>query len=161
MKFCNHMLILLAFITASCNTPAGNRNSESVSDSIAAGPNETMLSAQLPRDTTTNRVAKKPDYNLLVGDWLRNDGGKSIRIQSILPDGKMDAAYFNPKPIHVGRAEWIIKENNLVIFIELQDVNYPGSAYTLQYYPAGDELAGIYYQAVDKVNYEVVFVRQR
>jgi len=35
------------------------------------------------------------------------------------------------------------------VFIELRDVNYPGSTYSLTYEPASDQLKGIYYQAVD------------
>ena len=35
----------------------------------------------------------------------------------------------------------------LKLFIELRDVGYPGSTYTLTYLPAGDRLTGVYYQA--------------
>jgi len=161
MKYFTQILISLVFIITSCNPPAGNVDNQSLSDSVAGGQNKNPAASQLTADTAPATNPVKPDYNQLAGDWLRTDGGKTIRIKSVMPDGKTDAEYFNPKPIHVGRAEWLIKDNNLVLFVELQDVNYPGSAYTLQYYPVEDELAGIYYQALEKANYEVEFVRQR
>ncbi len=161
MKYFTQILISLAFIITSCNSHAGNVDNQSLSDSVAGGQNKNPAASQLTADTATATNPVKPDYNRLVGDWVRTDGDKTIRIKSVMPDGKMDAEYFNPKPIHVGRAEWLVKDNNLVLFVELQDVNYPGSAYTLQYYPDEDGLAGIYYQALEKVNYEVEFVRQR
>ena len=46
------------------------------------------------------------------------------------------------------------------MFIELRDVNYPGSTYTLTYDPATDQLSGNYFQAVRRENFDVVFVRQ-
>jgi len=148
MKIRIQLLLSLAiFILASCNTPSGNNKTDSQSQSEV--------------DTANQPNTKIPDYNLLAGDWLRTDGGKTIRIKSVLPGGQLDAEYFNPNPIHVGKAEWLVKNNSLVIIVELQDVNYPGSLYTLEYYPAEDELAGIYYQAVDRENYEVEFVRQK
>ena len=148
MKIRIQLLLSLAiFILASCNAPSGNNKTDSQSQSAV--------------DTANQLNTKIPDYNLLAGDWLRTDGGKTIRIKSVLPGGQLDAEYFNPNPIHVGKAEWLVKNNSLVIIVELQDVNYPGSLYTLEYYPAEDELAGIYYQAVDRENYEVEFVRQK
>lgn len=41
----------------------------------------------------------------LKGNWLRQDGGYVIEIRSMSSDGKLDAAYFNPNPIHAYRAE--------------------------------------------------------
>ena len=45
------------------------------------------------------------------------------------------------------------------VFIELRDVNYPGSTYDLTYEPKNDRLHGIYYQAALQQQFEVVFVR--
>ena len=75
-------------------------------------------------------------------------------------DGTLKAAYYNPGPINVALAEARDKDHGLEVFVELRDVNYPGSTYTLMYDRAKDQLHGIYYQAVSKQNYEVVFVRQ-
>ena len=101
----------------------------------------------------------KPDWQKLKGKWLRPDGGYIIEIKKLDDNGKMDAAYFNPKPIHVARAEATRNGAAIKVFIELRDVNYPGSTYTLTYEPGSDQLKGIYFQAVQQQSYEVVFVR--
>ena len=43
---------------------------------------------------------------------------------------------------------------------ELRAGGYAGSTYTLGYDPAKDQLKGIYYQAVAKQMFEVIFVRK-
>jgi hypothetical protein len=48
---------------------------------------------------------------------------------------------------------------NLGVFVELRDVNYPGSTYTLTYQPATDRLAGTYFHAVSGQNMDVEFSR--
>jgi hypothetical protein len=101
----------------------------------------------------------KPDWRKLKGKWLRPDGGYIIEIKKLDDNGKMDAAYFNPKQIHVARAEASRNGTAIKVFIELRDVNYPGSTYTLTYEPGSDQLKGIYFQAVQQQSYEVVFIR--
>ena len=71
----------------------------------------------------------------------------------------MEAAYFNPRPIHVAKAQASRDGGKLKVFVELRDVNYPGSTYTLAYNATADRLDGIYYQAVEKQNFEVYFIR--
>ena len=95
----------------------------------------------------------------LVGKWLRPDGGYLLEIRMVAGDGKMDAAYFNPSPINVSRAEASREGGILKVFVELRAVNYPGSTYTLRYDPAKDALEGVYYQAALRESYDVVFVR--
>jgi hypothetical protein len=97
----------------------------------------------------------------LGGRWLRSDGEYTIEIRGAAPDGKLDVKYFNPGPIHVAKADWQLKNGKLIVFIELRDVNYPGSTYTLEYLEAEDRLAGIYYQAMEQVNYDVEFEREK
>jgi hypothetical protein len=164
MKVNNQFFIGLAImIMASCNPPAGNASGDKTAgpDSVQGAQNTTPSPAESATDTILKSKAVKPDINQLVGDWLRTDGGKTIRIKSATADGKLVAEYYNPKPIHVDKAEWMIKDNNLIISVVLKDVNYPGSAYTLQYFPSDDQLAGNYFQAVEGANYEVDFVRQK
>ena len=48
------------------------------------------------------------------------------------------------------QAEASLKKGAPYIFIELQDVGYPGSTYTLMYHPQQDILAGFYFQAAVK-----------
>jgi hypothetical protein len=134
LHFCLTCLILFA-----CNPNIPDTKNKSVAD--------------------TNTVQADP--NQLVGDWIRTDGGYRIRILIVTPDGKLDAGYFNPNPIHVGQAEWKVMDKNIIITVVLQDVNYPGSTYTLQYFPTEDRLAGNYFQAVERANYGVEFMRQK
>jgi hypothetical protein len=75
-------------------------------------------------------------------------------------DGALQAAYFNPKPINVGKTETAEQGGLVQILIELQDVNYPGSTYVLAYDHQQDLLQGIYFHPVSKQSYEVTFVRQ-
>jgi hypothetical protein len=100
-----------------------------------------------------------PDFQKLRGRWLRPDGGYVIEIRGVDADGQLDATYSNPRPIHVAKAQAIRDGAQTKVFIELRDVNYPGSTYTLTYLPEEDQLHGIYYQALEGQRFEVVFVR--
>jgi hypothetical protein len=108
-------------------------------------------------------VPAKADKDLLVGRWTRtdSDGAYVIEIKSAGSDGKLEANYFNPNPIKVGRAGWQKKNNILVVVVELRDVNYPGSTYTLNFIPTENRMTGNYYQAVEGTNFDVEFVRAR
>jgi hypothetical protein len=104
-------------------------------------------------------VKPAPAFERLVGEWLRSEGGYVIQIRGVAPGGKLDAAYFNPRSIHVARAEAKQKGGGVEVFVELRDVNYPGSTYTLTYDAKNDRLVGRYYQAVARETYDVYFVR--
>jgi anionic cell wall polymer biosynthesis LytR-Cps2A-Psr (LCP) family protein len=112
-------------------------------------------------DVTPTSNKKDADKNLLVGSWLRTDAQYVIKINSINDNGTLNAQYFNPKSINVGSAAWEENYGNLRLVIELQDVNYPGSKYTLNYLPDRDILAGDYYQAVQGLNFYVEFARNK
>jgi len=101
-----------------------------------------------------------PDFGSLVGSWVRPDGGYVIEISKIHPDGKVDAAYFNPRPIHVSRSNVSEEDGIIELFIELQGQGYPGSTYTLKYNPEYDAMAGIYFQAVIQQPFDVIFQRK-
>ncbi|MGH7380794.1 MAG: hypothetical protein ACREKR_00995 [Candidatus Methylomirabilales bacterium] len=95
----------------------------------------------------------------LIGRWLRPDGGYVIAIRSAQTNGILDAAYFNPRPINVSRAEWRHDGGRLQVFIELRDANYPGSTYDLAYLPEQDRLVGDYFQAAHRETFHVEFTR--
>lgn len=95
----------------------------------------------------------------IEGRWVREDGGYMLVLQDIKPDGSMKAFYFNPRQINVHEATWKFEDNRLHLYVELRDVNYPGSNYTLMYRTANDILWGSYYQAVQKQSLDVYFVR--
>jgi hypothetical protein len=104
-------------------------------------------------------AAVRPEFQKLQGKWLRPDGGYILEIKSVDINGMMVAAYFNPQPIHVAKAVALQDGGTTKIFVELRDVNYPGSTYTLAYDPQRDQLQGLYYQAVEQQNFEVAFER--
>ena len=101
------------------------------------------------------------DFSPLVGRWQRTDGGYIIEIRRIDSQGKMDAGYYNPRPINVSRAQASMHKKYLKVEVELRDKGYPGSAYTLVYDQPKDRLIGFYYQAVARQNFDVVFVRMK
>jgi uncharacterized protein (DUF2147 family) len=114
--------------------------------------------AQQPPQAT---AARAPDFEKLKGRWLRDSGGYVIEVRGVGTGGKVDAAYFNPRSIHVGKAEASKKGGNLSLVVELRDVNYPGSTYTLTYDSRNDRLVGRYYQAVTGETFDVYFLRLR
>lgn len=97
----------------------------------------------------------------LVGKWGRTDGGYTIEIKEVMDDGTMDAAYFNPNPINVGRAVWKIQDKKVQVYVELRDENYPGSYYNLIFDKESEMLKGDYYQAVAKQTFDVEFNRNK
>jgi hypothetical protein len=121
---------------------------------------EQRTQSSIPQGTAAT-VAPTAELELqkLVGRWLRPDGGYVLEIRSVDTRGKMEAAYLNPRPIHVARAEVSRDGSSAKIFVELRDVNYPGSTYTLIYEPTNDRLKGIYFQAALKQQFEVFFER--
>jgi len=100
-----------------------------------------------------------PDMLALQGRWIRTDAPYVIEL-SHAKGGSLQAAYFNPKPIHVGKTETAQQGGVVQVLIELQDVNYPGSTYVLSYDRTQDMLKGIYFHPVSKQSYEIGFVRQ-
>lgn len=106
-------------------------------------------------------VAATPDFAKLKGRWVRPDGGYVVEIHGVDGSGNLDAVYLNPNPIHVAKAQASSSGMETRVFIELRDVNYPGSTYTLTYDPAADQLKGSYYQAVEQETYEIYFERMK
>ena len=101
-------------------------------------------------------------YNItiLLGMWERSDGGYVLEIKDVRNNGSLFAAYYNPKSISVSRAQWQQGSDALYILVELRDVNYPGSTYTLRYDADTDRLVGKYFQAMDKITYDIEFLRK-
>jgi hypothetical protein len=98
-------------------------------------------------------------FQVLSGRWLRPDGGYILEIRNVGAGGTIDAAYLNPRPINVARAEAKREGSTLKVFVELRAPGYPGSTYTLTYDATRDQLEGIYFQATMRENFHVVFVR--
>jgi uncharacterized protein (DUF2147 family) len=103
---------------------------------------------------------EKNPYERLAGKWVRPDGGYILELREVGSAGSLKAGYYNPKSIKVHSASWQSVEGKLKIFVELRDINYPGSTYNLQYDPASDRLKGKYFQAVAGQTFEVEFIRK-
>ena len=101
------------------------------------------------------------DVQRLEGRWVRPDGGYILELRDIKEDGSVLAAYYNPRPINVFSAKWSGVGGKINLFVELRDVNYPGSKYNLQYDPKSDRLKGTYFQAVEKQTFNIEFVRAK
>jgi hypothetical protein len=120
--------------------------------------NQPSVAAAVGSQPAVAAVAQ-PVFQRLKGRWLRPDGGYVIDVKSVDESGRMDASYFNPRSIHVAQAQASQEGATTKVFIELRDVNYPGSTYNLIYDPQTDRLAGIYYQAALQQSFDVFFVR--
>lgn len=110
---------------------------------------------------TQKQADVQTDLQRLEGRWVRPDGGYILELWDIRKDGDVSAAYYNPRPIKVFSAKWSRKEGKINLFVELRDVNYPGSKYNLQYDPKSDRLKGTYFQAVEKQTFNIEFVRAK
>lgn len=134
--------------------------------SVTPAPGPDSITGAAPArsgdNTTASAVqAERAVQERLVGRWLRPDGGYILEIRRATAAGKLEAGYFNPRPIRVARAEWQRKDGRLQVFVELRDENYPGSTYTLEFSDTEDRLTGNYFQAVQRENFAVEFVRQK
>jgi hypothetical protein len=124
------------------------------SDAVSPEPSASVLA----KDDESIRDASSA-LAFLKGRWRRPDGGYVIDVKDVEATGKMDAAYFNPQPIRVSKAEVIREGGATTVFIELRDTGYPGCTYKLTYDPQTDQLKGVYFQAAIQQNFEVVFFR--
>ncbi len=104
-------------------------------------------------------IGAKSDFEKLKGKWVRTDGGYVLEVRQIGVDGTMAAAYLNPGPIHVSKAEAKSQAGQTQVFVELRDRLYPGSYYTLTYDRGRDQLAGQYHHLGINQVFDVTFAR--
>jgi len=112
----------------------------------------------MPDPVMAASSARAP-FQELEGKWLRHDGGYVLQIQNVAADGKIDAAYFNPRAINVSRAEASRADPTLKVVVELGDADVPGSTYTLAYDAGTDSLVGNYVHSVMREKLQVSFAR--
>jgi hypothetical protein len=100
-------------------------------------------------------------FHRLRGRWMRTDGDYLLDLRWVGSDGQVEAAYLNPRPVHVSRAEALEDDRRVKLLVELQDVGYPGCVYTLHYDADRDRMSGTYYQAAIRETFVVEFSRYR
>ena len=133
-------------------TPSNGADSRDRDTDLPRQTNRDAEDADLPEP-------EPPKLSAIVGKWVRPDGGYVLDIQSVDDDGIMEAAYFNPRPIHVAKAAASREGDAIQVFVELRDVNYPGSTYNLVYQPLSDRLVGVYFQPLLRQEFDVAFDR--
>jgi hypothetical protein len=120
----------------------------------------TLVSGNVVAVAEELTVVRSLNVLALQGSWVRTDAPYVIELRHA-QDGSLQASYFNPKPINVGKTETAEQGGMVQVMVELQDVNYPGSTYVLSYDRAQDILEGIYFHPESKQSYPVSFVRQQ
>ncbi|MBF0239323.1 MAG: hypothetical protein HQM12_16600 [SAR324 cluster bacterium] len=101
------------------------------------------------------------DQEKLIGRWFRIDGRYVLEIKKVHPKGQLDAAYYNPRSIHIAESRIFQESSREKLFIKFQDEGYQGSSYTLDYEPQRNLLIGTYYHATLKQKFEVVFALKK
>lgn len=144
-------IIILSFaITIAALTGCNLQQKE---ESIVVAP----ASGEAMQPATTNKIGKID----LVGEWTRTDAPYQLKITGLGDEGNLSVEYFNPKAIHIGKSGWKDTAGTIKVYIEMQDVNYPGSRYSLLFVPGKNLLTGTYFQAVEGETYEVDFIRTK
>jgi len=100
-----------------------------------------------------------PELLAMQGRWVRTDAPYIIELRQN-QSHKLQASYFNPRPIHVEETETAKKDGLQYVMIKLQDVNYEGSIYLLNYNREQDTLQGIYLHGGSGQRFQVSFSRQ-
>jgi len=96
----------------------------------------------------------------LTGKWLRSDGDYTLEIKAVNENGTLNAAYFNPKQIELGRTEWMMYKNKLHVLVELKGP-YVLSNYQLVYDEETKRLHGTFFQAVEQETYSIYFEKAK
>jgi len=145
----------LALLATGCGKPAGTQTetpATSASPVIPSNPGPTEI------DLAKRAAA---EMQKLKGRWVRPDGGYILEIKQVDANGQLDAAYFNPDPIRITSSFAKLEGDVVKVFVELNDVNYPGCKYELTYISAAGLMAGTYYQAALQQTFDVAFERAR
>ena len=125
----------------------------------ASSPAPQQQSTHAAPATASQGLLPDTGRQKLIGRWQRADANYVLEINSIAPDGQIDAAYLNPKPIHVSKAIATSESGKTTVMVELRDRLYPGSYYTLTYNASNDRLSGVYHHLGVQQDFDVVFMR--
>ena len=127
---------------------------------LAGCERQSDQSKELAPDSTPNTATSNTQrFQELLGRWVRPDGGYILEVTNVDKEGRVQAGYFNPRPIKVANARAVWEGPQLKVFIELRDTGYPGCTYTLTYNAEKKQLVGDYFQAAMGETYQIFFVR--
>ena len=152
-------LIILVILAVGLTCPGGCKKKETAParpSPVAEQPDQ----AAAPETEPVTTTEPEGPFDKLLGRWIRTGDGYVIEIRSVDSNGQLDADYFNPRPINVSVAKAAEKDGSVEVFLELRDVNYPGSNYALTYDPQRDVLVGSYFQAVQRQTFAIEFIRE-
>jgi hypothetical protein len=144
MKIHNAALVVLMGVALACSAPMA----------LA------QQAAPKPQPPAAGAKGAAVDMSVLTGAWSRPDGGYTIVIKGIGPDGKLEATYYRPTPLPFAKAQASRDGATLRAFFELRAGGYDGSTYDLVYDPAADRLVGTYFQAVARQKFNIYFERK-
>jgi hypothetical protein len=165
-RFINYLVfILISIIFISCNTSNRNKNENTAdlkTEEQAVQESHDISDAENEDNNTSENRSPLSNVSIsadtILGQWIRPDGNYVLEITGISKDKKLEAAYYNPRPINIALAE-LKDQDGIRIHVEFDDINYRGSFYNLKYDPANDVLSGSYYQATYGQTYQIAFVR--
>lgn len=146
---------VLAWMLVSCGRQAQVQETPAPPSAPGATTNATVSAAPAAAP------APRAEFEKIKGRWLRPDGNYVLEIKEAGASGRIEAAYFNPNPIRVSRAEVRMEGPAAKVFVELRDTGYPGCTYTLTHDAQSDQLVGVYFQAAMGESFEVVFTRMK
>ena len=132
-----------------------HKDGAALASAPAVGPQSGGVSPAASVGTALSEAERRE----LVGRWQRSDANYVLEIRAVAADGRLDAAYLNPKSIHVARAQAVAEDGQTRVLVELRDRLYPGSYYTLGYDPHSDRLAGVFHHLGVHQDFDVLFTR--
>lgn len=151
--------LLLFALALGCSLATGCKRSESSGSTAAAAKSTAPAVPAAKSGAAPEAAGKEALLAKMRGRWLRPDGNYVLAINSVDPDGRAEAQYFNPRPINVAWTRVRVENGQVKVECELRDTNYPGCLYKLNYFPETDRLVGTYFQAQMQETHEVAFVR--
>jgi hypothetical protein len=149
-------VLLLALACVAVGIAFWLQNKDAATDSPASG----QETAHPTPAAASKDLLPEAERQKLVGRWRRSDANYVLEIRAVAADGQIEAAYLNPRPIHVSKAQATLDSGKTTAMVELRDRLYPGSYYTLTYNASDDRLSGVYHHLGVHQEYDVVFVRE-
>lgn len=99
-------------------------------------------------------------YHMLIGTWIRTDGGNTLVIEHVDRDGKVLASYIRGEDIVETQSHVSTASGDMELSVDLRRLGKSGRTYKLRYDKESDQLVGVYHHHVFRQDYQIYFVRQ-